>query len=125
MNSAYKTVTINSKNYYVHRLVWELVYGPIPAGFIVHHKDEDPGNNHPDNLELMMQSDHAALHVRKRGGSEERLGRKPAKPKYQPRPATHYKCAVCGIDAIARKSNAMYCSKTCNMRAAHARRRSA
>jgi hypothetical protein len=29
---------------------------------IVHHKDEDKGNNDPDNLELMTHSEHIAFH---------------------------------------------------------------
>lgn len=31
---------------------------------VVHHKDEDPTNNNPDNLEVMTRSEHISLHNR-------------------------------------------------------------
>lgn len=38
----------------------------IPKGYIVHHKDQDPYNNDPDNLLMMTMSDHTKLHCRLR-----------------------------------------------------------
>lgn len=46
----------------LHRDVWELHHGPIPAGWHVHHKDGDPGNNAIDNLECLPPADHAREH---------------------------------------------------------------
>jgi hypothetical protein len=44
-------------------IVMEQVLGhPIPEGYIVHHKDEDPTNDSPDNLELMTRSQHNKYH---------------------------------------------------------------
>lgn len=37
-------------------------YGPIPKGFIIHHKDGDKTNNSIDNLELMSRARHASIH---------------------------------------------------------------
>lgn len=37
-----------------------------PAGFHVHHKDENKANNVPGNLELIAQADHARKHTTKR-----------------------------------------------------------
>lgn len=51
-----------------HRLVMEAKLGRYLAGTeIVHHKDENKANNHPDNLELLAsRAEHQALHNRKR-----------------------------------------------------------
>lgn len=47
----------------LHRVVWEAVHGvPVPAGFHVHHRDEDRSNNQPDNLELLEGRAHVAHH---------------------------------------------------------------
>lgn len=54
------------KKGYVPRafIVAELKLGrPVAPGEIVHHKDEDPSNDHPDNLEVLAsQAEHARLH---------------------------------------------------------------
>ena len=34
----------------------------IPLGYVVHHKDEDPLNNDPSNLEMMPRAEHTRLH---------------------------------------------------------------
>lgn len=48
-----------------HRLVAEHSIGRLLLpGEIVHHKDRDPLNNHPENLQVMTQSDHRKLHAR-------------------------------------------------------------
>ncbi len=46
-----------------HRLVMGLTKGD---GLIAHHDDEDKLNNHPDNLRVMTQSEHVAMHNRER-----------------------------------------------------------
>lgn len=48
---------------------WELEHRVVtqaPSGLVVHHKDGDPMNNAPDNLEVITQSEHAALHMPER-----------------------------------------------------------
>lgn len=52
----------NKKLYPLHRVVYEDYYGKIPRGYVVHHKDEDKSNNHPDNLECMSRSEHSKMH---------------------------------------------------------------
>ena len=49
----------------VHRIVAQDVCGHHIDGSVVHHKDGNTKNNHPDNLELLSgQSEHASLHNR-------------------------------------------------------------
>lgn len=50
------------KSVYLHKLCAEAYYGPRPKGYIVHHKDEDKTNYHPDNLEYKKSWDHASEH---------------------------------------------------------------
>lgn len=46
-----------------HRVVAEEMIGrPLKSHEIVHHKDGNKHNNRPDNLEVMTQSEHIALH---------------------------------------------------------------
>lgn len=53
----------NGKRIRLHRYVWITTYGEIPPGFDVHHKDEDKGNNGPDNLNLMTNPNHMKHHM--------------------------------------------------------------
>src|SRR5262249_55709046 len=46
----------------LHRVVYEAVYGEIPEGFEVHHIDDNPFNNHPDNLEVLPRFSHRSSH---------------------------------------------------------------
>ena len=46
----------------VHDWVWEQENGPIPAGYCIHHRDEDRANNDLANLELVSHTDHKRLH---------------------------------------------------------------
>jgi hypothetical protein len=42
---------------YVHRLVWELLHGPIPPGMQVLHRCDNPPCYRPDHLFLGTQHD--------------------------------------------------------------------
>lgn len=45
------------RRYFVHRLVLAAFVGPAPEGMVCCHKDDDPSNNHLDNLRWGTQSE--------------------------------------------------------------------
>lgn len=45
-----------------HDVVWEVANGPIPDGYEVHHRDENPINNDLGNLQLLTRLEHKRLH---------------------------------------------------------------
>lgn|SRR3990167_3210719 len=47
-----------------HVLVWESFNGPIPPGYVIHHKDLNPGNNHISNLKCLTKNEHTSLHMK-------------------------------------------------------------
>ena len=52
---------------HTHRIVAEQKLGrSLKKGEIVHHIDGNKRNNNPSNLMVMTQSEHCALHFRKR-----------------------------------------------------------
>jgi len=44
------------------QVVWEEVNGPVPIGFVIHHRDEDKLNDAIGNLELVTRARHLELH---------------------------------------------------------------
>lgn len=51
----YKTIRIDGKAYYAHRIVKEMTTGKKPNGF-VDHKDRNRSNNKPANLKTTSRS---------------------------------------------------------------------
>lgn len=48
---------------HTHRIVAEQNLGrPLQPGEVVHHIDGNKRNNHPGNLQVMTQSEHARIH---------------------------------------------------------------
>lgn len=47
----------------LHRQMWYDVYGEIPAGHDIHHKDGNPYNNTIENFEVISRSDHQRIHA--------------------------------------------------------------
>jgi len=57
-----------TKNWAVHRLVWETFKGSIPKGHHVDHKDNDPSNNKLDNLQCLSPPDHKRVTLERQHG---------------------------------------------------------
>jgi hypothetical protein len=57
----YQTVRLykegTSRNYLIHRLIWETVNGPIPENMTVDHIDANKDNNSILNLQLLSRAD--------------------------------------------------------------------
>lgn len=55
----------------LYYFVWELFVGPIPKGYVVHHKDHNKLNDSVDNLELLTEFEHKSHHFKGRTFDEE------------------------------------------------------
>lgn len=58
----YKHVLHNGTSTGEHRAVWERAHGPIPAGYVVHHKNGNKRDNSLENLELLIHEQHSRHH---------------------------------------------------------------
>ena len=47
----------------IHRAVYSYYFGEIPAGYEIHHVDEDKSNNAISNLQIMTYNEHHKLHM--------------------------------------------------------------
>lgn len=54
----------------LHRYLYTKHNGPIPKGHLIHHKDENPRNNHIDNLQCVTKKEHNIIHMTGRKQSE-------------------------------------------------------
>jgi len=52
----------NLRKEYLHRVVYVEKKGPIPKGYIIHHKNSNRADNRITNLQAMTRSEHMALH---------------------------------------------------------------
>lgn len=55
----YRTVGYKYRTFLAHRIIWEIVYGPIPKDMIIDHIDGDGFNNKLENLRLVTPSQNA------------------------------------------------------------------
>ena len=47
----------------LHRQIYIDSFGPIPSGMHIHHKDHNPFNNAPSNLQLIEAGRHSSHHM--------------------------------------------------------------
>jgi hypothetical protein len=111
----------------LHVAVWEKVNGrPLPRGHVVHHLNENPGDNDPSNLQLLTRGEHIRLHnlEKPRGvaalSPAERSSK--AKKSWADRPAREHSCVQCGASYFSTGQRPMYCSPRCRMAAFKTRR---
>lgn len=65
----------NSRGYaQEHRVVWWNHRGPIPAGWVVHHKNHDRVDNRIENLELLPNGEHTRRHHAERRAARAAAG---------------------------------------------------
>lgn len=83
----------------LHRAIWKAHNGPIPAGFDVHHIDDDRTNNALENMALLSRSDHMRHHV---------AGRTDLKAKYEPKATA---CSKCGVELVRRNRRQPSCRR--------------
>ena len=51
-SESYFRVKLNGQNYAVHRIIWTMMCGPIPQGYVINHIDNNIFNNDLENLEV-------------------------------------------------------------------------
>lgn len=57
----------------LHQEIWKAGNGPIPEGHHIHHRDENPLNNDPSNLECLPGHEHLVHHLAERELTPERI----------------------------------------------------
>lgn len=62
-HKGYALAWIDGRDTKIHVWVWERKYGPIPDGYVVHHKNHDKGDFRLSNLEILSHSDHQRVHA--------------------------------------------------------------
>jgi hypothetical protein len=122
-----------------HREIYKRHHGPIPDGYHVHHKDDDPFNNDPSNLVALSPPEHFAEHAdevleRNRGPRQQAhladvrhlasewhrsdegraWHREHGARTWEDREHVEYTCVTCGTKFLSRNPRgAKHCSKQC------------
>jgi len=65
-NGHIKVKCADGKWRYRARLMWEAANGPIPAGRLIHHRNEDPFDDRLDNFQMVTRAEHARIHMESR-----------------------------------------------------------
>lgn len=102
---------------YLHITMHEREIGPVPEGFIVHHRDEEKSNNVPSNLEAMSRAEHNRIHTvgRINGEHQKEAVRRAAKEQWAAATYIECECVDCGavFQSRARGKPRITCSLKC------------
>jgi hypothetical protein len=120
-----KTYYFNGKDYYrnsngqlLQREVWKDHYGPIPPGYVIHHKDENKLNNDIGNLEIMPRGDHVRLHgLRGWAAWSKEQRSEDTKRQWAKRKSSTRKCRYCGGEYQTTSTYSSWCSPKCQVAA--------
>jgi endogenous inhibitor of DNA gyrase (YacG/DUF329 family) len=85
-----------------HRFVWECIYGPVPDGKEIHHKDFNYLNHVPENLQPSESGEHQKIHI------ENGVATVP--------------CLNCGESFLQKRSWQKHCSARCRQQHGDSRR---
>ena len=99
-----------------HRIIAAHAYGEIQRGFVVHHKDRNGQNNHPDNLEIMSVEDHNHLHCQNMFGDKNPMRR--AKTEWSEEKWATYRKNM--SNAVSKEKNGRYTGFTSEQVKEHA-----
>ena len=55
----YWYVSQGNKRFTCHRVVWKLLVGDVPKGYVINHIDNDPFNNKIENLEMITYAENS------------------------------------------------------------------
>lgn len=61
-SNGYYQIRYSNKQYYTHRIIWELHNGPIPKDIKIDHIDKNKSNNKIQNLRLASMSQNSSNH---------------------------------------------------------------
>lgn len=105
---------------FLHRVVYEDNFGPIPPGYHVHHRDGNPLNNSPDNLEALPAREHNRITQEEYKNNPEwvqkqktrfqsKAWRKKMSNGQKKRVEKEIVCALCGDSFMSRAYNSRWC----------------
>ena len=109
----------------LHRLIWILEYGAIPAGHHIHHKNHDRDDNRIENLECLGATAHAKYHNGKRLDLREAQSKWANSPKGREilrenmrkarrnMPRRSLTCGNCGKSFETKHHTQKFCSPAC------------
>ena len=88
----------------LHEAVWRIYFGDVPAGYIIHHRNENKADNRIENLQLMTEAEHRAWH-----NQHDKIS---------------YRCDYCGTEitksAMSHAGKKHFCDVNCWNRYIHA-----